>query len=240
VRKSIYASAYVLLTYKWLPKRAIDESKLKKTKEAESIPHRHEVLIYIVFIVVSSSMFFNLLIGAYTYIIPAVGAVILIFAGALKEKEAKAVLSSDLLFMLAGVFVMAEVIASSGAGIWIGETILKALGSNPSGLTVMFMFGAVSIIITQLMSNSGARNVLLPMAIATSVTAGYDPRGVICVVELCCACAVLLPTASPSSAIAYAAAGYKLKETFLFSILLMILCLVTTVLSANFFFPVFG
>jgi di/tricarboxylate transporter len=232
--------AYIMLTYKWLPKRDIDESKLKKTKEVEAIPHNHEVLIYIVFIVVALSMFLNMFIGDYTYIIPVIGAVILIYSGALKDKEAKAVLGSDLLFMLAGVFVMANAIADSGAGMLIGETVLKALGSNPGGLTIMFAFGGVSIILTQFMSNSGSRNVLLPMAIATCIAAGYDPRGVICVVELCCACAVLLPTASPSAAIAYAAAGYKIKETFLFSILLMVVCLVTSVLSANFFFPVFG
>jgi len=231
---------YVVFAYKWLPKRAIDESKLKKTTETIAIPRNHEILIYAIFIIVTFSMFLSALIGDFTYIIPAVGSLILIYAGALQEKEAKAILSSDLLFMLAGIFVISSVMAESGAGIFIGETILKLLGANPSGLTIMFAFGGVTMIVTQFMSNSVARNVLLPMSIATSVAAGYDPRGVICVVQLCSACAILLPTSSPSAAIAFAAAEYKLKETFLFSILLMVICLVTTVLSANFFFPVFG
>ncbi len=231
---------FMAFAYKWLPKRNIDEGKLKKVSENAAIPKKHEMIIYFTFVMVMGSMFMSSLLGDYMYIVPAVGTLLLVFTGAMSEKETKVILSSDILYMLAGVFVMADALAKSGAGAAIGKTILTLLGGHPSGLAVMFAFGGVSLIITQFMSNSGAKNILLPMAVATCVTAGYDPRGVVILVDLMCSTAILFPMASPSAAIAFAAAGYKLKETLPFSIVLMLLCLLSGVFAANFVFPIFG
>jgi di/tricarboxylate transporter len=234
----ILGGVYILFTYKWLPKRSILSNKLAKVKENEAISKKHETIILVIFVLVMASMFLSNQLGDLMYITPIVGTLILVFTGAMNEKETKVVLSSDIIFMLAGIFVLADVIAASGAGNLIGKGILTVLGGNPSGLAVLFAFGIVSIILTQFMSNSGCKNVLIPMAVATCIAAKYDPRGVICVVELCCSASAILPTASPACAIAFAAGEYKLSETFKWSLPLVVITLVSVVLSANFFFPI--
>ncbi len=236
----ILGGIYIMFTYKWLPKRPILSNKLAKVKENAAMPKKHEILIYVVFVLVMASMFMSSILGDLMYITPIVGTLILVFSKAMSEKETKEILSSDILFMLAGIFVMADMIAGSGAGKLIGTGILKVLGGNPSGYAVLFAFGIVSIILTQFMSNSGCKNVLLPMAVATCIAAKYDPRGVICVVELCCSASAILPTASPACAIAFGAGEYKLSETLKFTIPLTLITLVSVVLCANFFFPVNG
>ena len=234
----ILLSIYVILTYKMLPKRDVDQSKLKAVKDSEGMSKFHETVTYLVFIGVLASLFMNSLLGDIMYVIPAVGAVILQFTGVESQKEMQKVLSKDLLFMLAGIFVMADALSDSGAGVLIGEFILSLLGENPSGLTVLIAFAIVGLIMTNLMTNSGTKNVLLPMGVATAVAAGWDPRGICLLINTICSCAVFLPSGAPSTAIAFAAAGYKLQETFLWSLGYAIVCVVSFVVSINFFFPV--
>ena len=231
-------TAYVMLTYKWLPKRSIDEGKMKAVKESAAMPKHHEIIVYCVFAVVMVSLFLNKVLGDIMYIIPACGAIILQFTKVESQKDMQRVLSGDMIFMLAGIFVMADALSESGAGVLIGEMILKLMGSNPSGLKVLFVFAIAGVVMTNLMTNSGCKNVLLPLAISTAVAAGWDPRGLALLVSSICSCACFLPSGAPSTAIAFAAGGYKLNETALWSLGFAVVSIVSLCLSINFFFPV--
>lgn len=234
----ILLSIYVILTYKMLPKRSVDQSKLKSVKDKESMSKFHETVTYVVFVIVLASLFMNSLLGDIMYIIPAAGATVLMFTKVESQKEMQRVLSGDMLFMLAGVFVMGDALSASGAGVMLGDFILSLMGENPSGLTVLVVFAIVGVIMTNFMSNSGTKNVLLPMGVATAVAAGWDPRGICLLIQTVCSCAVFLPSGAPSTAIAFAAAEYKLQETFLWSLGYAVLTVVSSVISINFFFPV--
>ena len=235
----IALTIYVLLTYKMLPKRNIDQSQLKAVKDKPKMTKTEEIITYIVFLGTLATLFMNSLLGDIMYVCPAIGAAILAFTKVEKQKDLQRVLSNDVLFTVAGVFVMADALSASGAGVMIGEFILGLMGENPSGLTVMFVFAIVGVIMTQLMTNSGTKNVLLPLSVATAVAAGWDPRGLCLLVNTVCSCAVFLPSGAPSTAIAFAAGGYKLQETFLWALGFAVVTIVTFVLSINFFFPVF-
>ncbi len=234
----ILLSIYVILTYKMLPKRSVDQSKLKSVKDKEGMSKFHETVTYVVFVIVLASLFMNSLLGDIMYIIPAAGAAVLMFTKVESQKEMQRVLSGDMLFMLAGVFVMGDALSASGAGVMLGDFILGLMGENPSGLMVLVVFAIVGVVMTNFMSNSGTKNVLLPMGVATAVAAGWDPRGICLLIQTVCSCAVFLPSGAPSTAIAFAAAEYKLQETFLWSLGYAVLTVVSFVVSINFFFPV--
>lgn len=234
----ILLSLYVILTYKMLPKRSVDQSKLKSVKDKEGMSRFHETVTYVVFVGVLASLFMNSLLGDIMYIIPAAGAAVLMFTKVESQKEMQRVLSGDMLFMLAGIFVMGDALSASGAGVMLGDFILGLMGENPSGLTVLIVFAIVGVVMTNFMSNSGTKNVLLPMGVATAVAAGWDPRGICLLIQTVCSCAVFLPSGAPSTAIAFAAAEYKLQETFLWSLGYAVLTVLSFVVSINFFFPV--
>ena len=233
-------SLYVVFTYKMLPKRSVDESKMKAVKDVEGMDKFHETVTYIVFGGVMVSLFLNSFLGDLMYIMPAVGAAILMYTKVMSQKEMQRALSKDMLFMIAGIFVMADALSASGAGVMIGEFILGLMGDDPSGLTVLFVFAIVCLVMTNLMSNSGTKNVLLPMGVATAVAAGWDPRPIVLLINAISSCAVFLPSGAPSTAIAFAAAEYKLQETFLWSLGYAIVAILSFVLSINFFFPITG
>ena len=194
-------SIYVILTYKMLPKRDIDQSKMKKVKDVAPMSRKHEIVTYVVFLAVMASLFMNSILGDIMYVCPAAGAAALMFMGVQNQKDMQRVLSGDMLFMLAGIFVMADALSASGAGVMIGEFILGLMGENPSGITVLAVFAVVGVVMTNLMTNSGTKNVLLPLGVATAVAAGWDPRGLCLLINTICSCAVFLPSGAPSTAL---------------------------------------
>ncbi len=171
---------------------------------------------------------------------PIMGILVLYFVKAMSLKEIVAALTGDPVWMIAGVLVMADALGKTGAGEVIGNAILKILGGNPSGLFVLFVFAVVTVLMTTFMSNSATRNVLVPIAASTCMAAGWDPRGVVLIVAFCANVAIAFPSGSPACGIAYAACGYKLTDTFKFTIPFIILAIVSVVLSANFWFPIAG
>lgn len=233
----ILVTIYCLFGYKLMPNTSFDESKLRAQKKVEELPRDKELIIYGVFVVVMASLFFNSVLGSMMYIIPAIGILVLAYTKALSIKEIVAGLTSDPVWMMIGVLVMADALGSSGAGELIGQMILKILGGNPNSLFVLFVFAIVTVVMTTFMSNAATKNVLIPIAASTCLAAGWDPRGVVLIVAICSNIAVAFPSGSPACGIAFASGGYKVSSTLKFTVPFILIALVSTVLCANFFFP---
>lgn len=240
----IILTIYCLIAWKWLPNKAFDASKLEgkngKKKEKTALPQWQENLILGLFLVVMVSLLFGSKIGDYMYLVPVTCLLIITFSGCMSVKETVSAITIDSVWMIAGVLVVADALGKSGAGDVLGNAILKLLGGNPSGILVMFVFAIVTIVMTTFMSNSATSNVLIPVAASVAIAAGWDPRGLVLIVSFCSGCAIAFPSGSPACGIAYASTGYKLSETFKFTIPFIILAVVSIVFSANFFCPIYG
>jgi sodium-dependent dicarboxylate transporter 2/3/5 len=231
---------YCMFAYRLMPNRPIAQENLKKTKEQEAIPKRNETIIYIVFALVMLSLFFNNVLGDYMYGIPILGTLVLAWTGAMSTKDIVKAIASDSTWMLAGVLVMADAMGQTGAGDAIGNLIIHILGGNPSGIAVLAVFAIATVLMTTFMSNSATGNILIPIAASTAIAGGMDPRGVVLIVSCCSGFAIAFPSGSPACGIAFATGQYKIGETLKFTIPFLIIGMVSIVLCANFFFPVYG
>lgn len=226
-----------VLTYKMLPKRSVDNTKLKKVKEVAPISKRDEWIIYVVFCGIMACMFLNSILGDLMYIAPVVGSLILVYTKAMDIDEARGAATSSQTFMLAGILVMSNALASTGVGEMIGNFILGLMGENPSSFKILLIFALATGLMTNVMSNSGCANIMLPLGVATAVAAGWNPVSLLLIVECCCHAACLLPSGAPSTAIAFAAGGYKLKETLPWSLLYFVVVILSSTLSVLLFCP---
>lgn len=234
----ILITIYCLFAYKLLPNNAFDDAKLKKQKEYVAIPKKDEIIIYVVFVAVMISLFFNSQLGNLMYVIPALGVLVLAYTKAMSIKEIVAQLTGDPVWMMAGVLVMADALGKTGAGDLIGNMILGILGGNPSGIFVLFVFAIVTVVMTTFMSNAATKNVLIPIAASTCLAAGWDPRGVVLIVAICSNVAIAFPSGSPACGIAYASTGFKITDTLKFTLPFIAIAIVSTVVCANIFFPI--
>jgi di/tricarboxylate transporter len=237
---SIAVTIYCLFTYKLIPSHKIDRSQVKAVKENESLPKRDEIIIFGVFLAVIGAFMFSNQLGKLTNIIPAVGVLVLVYTKVLSTKETVGILTGDMVFMIAGMSVMSTVLGNSGVGDLIGQTVLKILGNNPSGLFVITVFCLVTTVMTNFMSNMGTMALMSPIAAATAIAGGMNVKTVVLVVAVSSWFAFALPTGSSATMMAFGIGNHNPFKLMKFTLPLLLICIVTLIFGVNLFFPVYG
>ena len=242
---SIIGTIYCLFAWRLVPKQelrtdAIDLGAAGKQGGRAAMSQTHEMIVYLGFLVTLVSFFFSNRLGSYVYLIPAVIVIVFIFSGVMTSREAIAGLTGDMIWMVAGVLVFSTALSQSGAGEYIGDLVLKLLGSNPSGLTVTIVFTVVATVMTTFMSNNGTVAILTPIAASTAVAGGMDPRAVVSLVSMASCLAIAFPTGCSAATIAFAVGGFNPIKMLKFTLPYNIIMMVSLIISANIFFPVYG
>lgn len=242
---SIIGTIYCLFAWRLVPKQelrtdAIDLGAAGKQGGRAAMSQTHEMIEYLGFLVTLVSFFFSNRLGSYVYLIPAVIVIVFIFSGVMTSREAIAGLTGDMIWMVAGVLVFSTALSQSGAGEYIGNLVLKLLGSNPSGLTVTIVFTVVATVMTTFMSNNGTVAILTPIAASTAVAGGMDPRAVVSLVSMASCLAIAFPTGCSAATIAFAVGGFNPIKMLKFTLPYDIIMMASLIISANIFFPVYG
>ena len=242
---SIIGTIYCLFAWRLVPKQelrtdAIDLGAAGKQGGRAAMSQTHEMIVYLGFLVTLVSFFFSNRLGSYVYLIPAVIVIVFIFSGVMTSREAIAGLTGDMIWMVAGVLVFSTALSQSGAGEYIGNLVLKLLGSNPSGLTVTIVFTAVAVVMTTFMSNNGTVAILTPIAASTAIAGGMDPRAVVSLVSMASCLAIAFPTGCSAATIAFAVGGFNPIKMLKFTLPYDIIMMISLIISANIFFPLYG
>lgn len=238
----IHATAltvYALFAWKFIPRHGVNTSDVKEVKEAAAISKRDETIINIVFIGVLLGFIFGARIGNLMYVIPAAGVLVLLYTKTLTTKETVNSLTGDMVWMIAGVLVMSDAIGKSGVGDMIGNWLLILLGEKPSGMFVLFVFAVTTIVMTTFMSNTGTAAVLTPIAASLSMVAGMDPRGIVLIINIASIMAIAFPSGSAECALAFAIGQHEPGKLLKFTMPYLLIAVVTLVVSASIFFPVY-
>ena len=230
---------YALFAWKFIPRHGVNTSDVKEIKETTAISRRDETIINIVFIGVLLGFIFGARIGNLMYVIPAAGVLVLLYTKTLTTKETVKSLTGDMVWMIAGVLVMSDAIGRSGVGDMIGNGLLVLLGDKPSGVFVLFVFAVTSIVMTTFMSNTGTAAVLTPIAASLSMVAGMDPRGIVLIINIASIMAIAFPSGSAECALAFAIGQHEPGKLLKFTLPYLLIAVVTLVISASIFFPVY-
>lgn len=230
---------YALFAWKSIPRHAVNTSDVKEVKETAAISRRDEIIINIVFIGVLLGFIFGAQIGSLMYVIPAAGVLVLLYTKTLTAKETVDSLTGDMVWMIAGVLVMSDAIGRSGVGDMIGNGLLVLLGDKPSGIFVLFVFAVTAIVMTTFMSNTGTAAVLTPIVASLSMVAGMDPRGIVLIINIASIMAIAFPSGSAECALAFAIGQHEPGKLLKFTLPYLLIAVVTLVISASIFFPVY-
>lgn len=237
----IIGTIYCILFYKLIPSPKIDRSQIKDVKEQEAISKRDEAIIFIAFFMVIIGFMFNNQLGSnITNILPAVGVLLMLVTKVLSVKEVTSGLASDMVFMIAGMSVMSDMLAATGVGELIGETVLNILGGNPSALFVSVVFCVFTTIMTNFMSNMGTMALMSPIAASTALVGGMNPKSLVLIVTVCAWFAIVMPTGCAGAMIAFGTGNHNPFKTMKFTLPLVLLMMVGLIIGVNLFFPIYG
>jgi len=232
---------YCLFAWRLMPKDdQIDRTALKESKSHTMLSHSQEIIVYAVFAGVMLLMLLNQWTGSLLYLAPGLGVLVLIYTKIINVDDAVKNMTSDMVWMIAGVLVVADALGKSGAGNLVGELILAILGKNPSSMFVMLLFSAATVIMTTFMSNMATETVLIPIAASVALAGGWDPRGIILTIGMANMLAVGFPSGSGEAAVCFAAGGYNPVKVMKFTVPYIILGIISSAVAANIMFPIYG
>lgn len=164
------------------------------------------------------------------------GAVVLVLAGVLTEKEAFASFEILTVFMLAFMMPLGNALNDTGAGKMIADAVVSLTG-NSSPLILMAALWILTWALTQVMSNTAACTLLCPIAWTIAETLGADPRAVVIAVFIASSVAVCTPMAIPANSMIIEPGNVRFKDFIKPGLAVSAVCFVVSMILLPIFYP---
>lgn len=223
----LIAFGYSLIAYKVLPKKDLKIDSGQDASDDQQVEDNmkpwQENLVYLAFIVTTIAMFFTNQLGNIVYVIPIVGIGIMYFCKIISFKEIREGMSSPIIYLLGGMFGLADIMADKGVTKMIGSGLQSVLGSHSNIWIITFVFAFAAVIMANLTgSNMGTTMIMTPIAVAVAVASGLDPRAAGLATVIASNAAIIMPM-DTAIGIAVAQGHYKIGRTFIYTIPLTII-----------------
>jgi sodium-dependent dicarboxylate transporter 2/3/5 len=141
----------------------------------------------------------------------ALAAVVVLFAFRVVQwRDVEGYVNWGLILMYGGAICLGSALNKSGAAAWVAEHTISQWASGPIG--VVMMVSLATIALTEVMSNSAAVAIVMPVSIAVAQQFGIDVRATAPLVAVPAGMAFMLPIGTPANAIAFSSGHLRLRE----------------------------
>jgi di/tricarboxylate transporter len=130
----------------------------------------------------------------------------------LSPEEAYRQIEWKVLILIGALLALGAAMETSGAGRYLAERLIAVVGAD-SRYALLTCFFALTVALTQPMSNQAAAVVVLPIAMQTGLQLGVDPRAFGMMVAVAASCSYLTPL-EPSCLMVYGPGKYRFSDFF--------------------------
>ncbi len=194
---------------------------------------------YIIFILTTLALIFQVQLGIATWVICLSGALAMVLFGVLSEQEAIGAINWPMAFLFVGALAMGGALAQTGAGEVVGGILADMANRLSNPYLIGFVFFIVPFVLTQIMMNRTVMIIFIPIAILACKSMGANPVGIIILVQSACLSSFMTPMATPAIPMCMAAGGYDLKSLIRQSLIPAALLCVVSVFWIMTVFPMF-
>jgi len=129
--------------------------------------------------------------------------VALVASGAIGWPDIEQRTQWGVLLLFGGGLALSEVMATSGASLFMARALTAALHGAP---TLLLLLGVVAFVVflTELVSNTASAALLVPVFLGVTTALGLPPPLFAAAIAVSASCAFMLPVATPPNAIVYA------------------------------------
>lgn len=167
-----------------------------------------------------------------TFMWPVLGGILMVLTGVLTPQEASKSIPLSMVFLIGGMMNVAQALGSTGGAALIGDAVSKMLGGSTSTYAVIAVLFIVPAICTQFMNNIPVAQSFQPIAIATCLAIGVDPRLGSLAVGFASAASIATPMASVAQSMAMGAGEYKFTDYLKCSLLPLVIYSIVLVIWA--------
>jgi di/tricarboxylate transporter len=140
------------------------------------------------------------------------GAFLMLLARCLSPEEAYRQVEWKALILIGALLSLGVAMESSGTGRYLAQLLIGMVGAE-SRYSLLTCFFAVTVALTQPMSNQAAALVVFPIAMQTGIQLGVDPRAFGMMVAVAASCSYLTPL-EPSCLMVYGPGKYRFLDFF--------------------------
>jgi sodium-dependent dicarboxylate transporter 2/3/5 len=200
----------VFLFYKFLVRQIpktmnINDLRIKELETTDSSDKKDRIAVGITLFITISLWLTEPLHGAPVAATSAIPIVLLTLTQVITAKQVRA-LPWDTLMLVAGGLALGLAIVEVG----LSTIIMNQLAQlNMSNFLVITIFAFIGILFSNVMSNTAASAILVPLGL--TLTGMYGLAAPV-IIAISCSCALLLPVSTPANAISYATGLIEQKE----------------------------
>jgi di/tricarboxylate transporter len=154
-------------------------------------------------------------------------AVALIALRVISVTEARRAVNLNVVLTIAMSISLGTAVAVSGLAAEMA-TLLGNLGDPFGDTGRLVAVLAATMVLTELLSNNAAAALMLPVATATAIEAGLDPRSMAIVVLIGASCSFLSPIGYQTNLMVYGLGGYRFRDFTLVGAPLSLVTLIVT------------
>lgn len=139
-------------------------------------------------------------------------------------------------FMLAGTLGIATGLTNSGAGELMAEAVFSFMGENVSPWLMFAVFVLLSTVISNFAANSTTVIILLPMALGSCLSYGWNPLTFVIGITMAANLACCTPIAHPQVTMTLVA-GYRFSDYVKYNGIMAVITNAVIILTTPLFFP---
>jgi len=138
------------------------------------------------------------------------GALLVFVTRCITPEEAYGRLSWKALMVIASMLSLGAAMQATGTAEFLAAQIARVVG-NSQPIWLLTGFFALTVLLTQPMSNQAAAAVVVPIALQTAAQLGLNPRSFAIMIALAASCSFLTPL-EPSCLLVYGPGRYQFKD----------------------------
>ena len=130
----------------------------------------------------------------------------------LKWEYAQKHMQWGLFYLFAGGAALGEILSQTGTAKLVADALMPFAGGG--GFRAVLIFSLMTIVVTQITSNTAAIGIMVPITISTFQSLGMNPVPFVYIVAVAGNCGLMLPSSAGGPAVA---AGYGVNLKMMFS-----------------------
>ncbi|EBR9490684.1 SLC13/DASS family transporter [Salmonella enterica subsp. enterica serovar Enteritidis] len=230
---------FLTIGYKFLPNNpnSGEVGSVGEQRDYSNVPRWKQILSLVVLIATILGMIFEKQTGISLAVAGCIGALVLVVTGVLTEKQAYKAIDSQTIFIFGGTLALAKALEMTGAGKLVADHVIGMLGQNSSPFMLLVAVFALSVIMTNFMSNTATTALLVPVSLSIAAGMGADPRAVLMATVIGGSCAYATPIGMPANMMVLSAGGYKFVDYAKAGIPLIIVSTIVSLILLPILFP---
>ncbi|MCM6732009.1 SLC13 family permease [Klebsiella pneumoniae] len=230
---------FLTIGYKFLPNNSnsSEVGSIGEQRDYSHVPRWKQILSLVVLIATILGMIFEKQTGISLTVAGCIGALVLVITGVLTEKQAYKAIDSQTIFIFGGTLALAKALEMTGAGKLVADQVIGLLGNNSSPFMLLVVVFALSVVMTNFMSNTATVALLVPVSLSIAAGMGADPRAVLMATVIGSSCAYATPIGMPANMMVLSAGGYKFVDYAKSGIPLIIVSTIVSLILLLILFP---